>query len=475
MTAPPTVVAWRSRLAALARGNLGAMLADNVVLMAMNMAILVMINRVYARPGDTTDAGRLAVIISVMLGAVLLTSGGVSRAVVLRLSRVRAAGGEGAGDEIARTIGGGVVLAVVLSAALTVLGLAAPWLVHRIVQAGWPEHAAGVASYVGPFQWAALWVPSYSLLLVMVAVYDGFQQMRWSLWAEAGTFQLLRFVVAAWAMLAAGLAWGGLVAAWAVAFAAGLVLVALELAWFLRRQRQRVAWTGLPLKGMLRDAGYLFLPWMAPMLVSQAGVLMAWAGGGAEASAAFWVAWTVAIGAMELCLPVGRVLFPAVAALARQADPQALRRALRLSFWGTSAVMLTAFFAVTALKGWVLAYLNQPGQATVLTVLMAAGFFEVHRTVFNPVLLATGYERILTLLEWLVLVTILVAGGGAMAAWGLYGLAGVFLVVYVVAAMLRVHLVARATGVRMWPDVLATAVVVLGVAGAVVAYEASVR
>jgi len=473
--APTSATGLRARLGGLACGNLGSLLANQAVLSLMNMAILVMINRVYARAGHTADAGRLAVVLSIMLAAVLLTSSGMARAVTLRLSRARAEGGDALPDTVARTVGGGLVLGALIGLVLTALGLAAPWLVLAAVRAWRPQFAAVVQSYVGPLQLGALWLPSYSLLLVMVAVYDGFQKMRWSLLAEAGTFHLLRFGAAALVMLAAGLAWTGLVAAWAAAYALGAALVGVELAIFLRRQGQRVAWAGLPLRGILRDAAFMFLPTTAPLLVSQAGVLVSWAGGGEEASAAFWVTWTIAVAAMEFCMPVGRVLFPAVPALHRQSDPAGLRRALRASFWGVSGVMLAALAGVSLFKGYVLNYLHQPGQGALLTVFMAAGFFEVHRTVFNPVLLATGRERALTLLEWLVLVAIVVGGGAAMAARGLGGLALVFLAAYVAAAFVRVHWVARATGIRLWPDALATAVAVLGAAVAMLAYETAGR
>ena len=181
--------------------------------------------------------------------------------------------------------------------------------------------------------------------------------------------------------------------------------------------------------------------------------------------------WTVAIAAMEFCQPVGRVLFPAVPNLSRHPDPKELGRALRASFRGVAAVMLVAFAAIHVVKGWVLAYLHQEGQEGLLTILLAAGFFEVHRTVLNPVLLATGREKVLTVLEWCALATILAGGGAAMAAWGLPGLAAVFLTVYVTSGGLRVYLVTKATGVRLWLDAAVTTAIILGATVVVLARE----
>ena len=468
---PPTIPRLRERILRLVRGNLGALMANQAVLSLMNLAILVMINRVYARPGDTADAGRLAVVLSIMLAAVLLTTSGIARSVTLRISRARAEAREGASETIARTLGGGIVLGAAVAAALVAAGVVIPQVVLAVVREWYPQDADLVASYVGPLQLGALWLPAYSMLLVMVAVFDGFQRMRWSLLAEAGTFHLLRFLAAAVVMLVVGLAWTGLVGVWAAVYAVGAGLVAAELAVFLRRERQPVTWRGLPLRPMMRDAALMFLPTVAPLLVLQTGVLVAWVGGGAEASAAFWVTWTIAIAAMELCQPVGRVLFPAVPNLSRHPDPRELARALRASFWGVAAVMLVALVVIHLAKGWVLEYLHQESQRAVLTVFLAAGFFEVHRTVFNPVLLATGREKVLTVLEWCVLATILAGGGAAMATWGLPGLAGVFLAVYVISAALRVYLVTKATGVRLWLDATVTAAVVLGATAVLLAWE----
>ncbi len=474
-TAPSGAGGIRERLSAMVRGNLGAMLANQGILSLMNLAILVMINRVYASADDTSDAGRLAVVLAVMLAAVLLTTSGVARSVTLRISRARAEGGDGAPEAIARTVGGGVVLGAGIALLLTAAGLTIPQVVLAVVRRWHPGQADLVASYVGPLQLGALWLPGYSMLLVMVAVFDGFQRMRWSLLAEAGTFHLLRFISAAVVMLGAGLAWTGLVGVWAATYAVGAALVAVELAAFLRRQRQPVTWRGLPLAGMTRDAALMFLPTVAPLLTSQAGVLVAWVGHGAKASAAFWVTWTVSIAAMEFCQPVGRVLFPAVPNLARHPDPKELGRALRASFWGVAAVMLAAFAVIHVAKGWVLGYLHQEGQEGLLTILVAAGFFEVHRTVLNPVLLASGREKVLTILEWCALATILAGGAAAMTAWALPGLAAVFLAVYVVSGAVRVYLVTKATGVRLWLDAAVTGAVILGATAVLLALELEVR
>jgi hypothetical protein len=264
------------------------------------------------------------------------------------------------------------------------------------------------------------------------------------------------------AMLVAGWAWTGLVGAWAAAYSVAVAVVGIELSVFLRRRCQPVAWRGLPLASMVRDAFFMFLPASAPMLFGQAGVLVAWVGGGSEASATFWVTWSLSLAVLALCGPVGRVLFPAIPNLRRAADPGEMARVLRRTFWGVSAVALAFVLVVNLVRGWLLAYLHQDGHDAILTVLLAAGFFEVHRVVLNPVLLATGYERVLTLLEWLGLGAILVGGLAAVASGGVMALAWVFLLVYILSAAARMALIARAAGVRLWLDAAVTAAILLG-------------
>jgi hypothetical protein len=48
-------------------------------------------------------------------------------------------------------------------------------------------------------------------------------------------------------------------------------------------------------------------------------------------------------------------------------------------------------------------------------------------------------------------------------AWGVIGLAGVFVAVLLVGTLVRVALVARATGVGLWRETLVTTAVVLAV------------
>ena len=457
----------RERLGRLASGNLAALTANQCLTALANVAILFMINRVYAREGETTDAGRLALVIAIIHGVLLVSASGVARSVTIRISRARAERGREAVENIARSIGGGLVLTLVFSALLVVLGLALPEAVLAAARRWWPGQADLVGVYVRPLQVGALWLPGGCLIIVTVAVFDGFQRMRWSLAAEAGTFQMLRLAAAVLVILVFVWPWTMMALAWAVAYTLAAGLVAVQLALFLRRRRQPVRWRALPLREMAGDAWLMFLPMIAPLLVTHTGVLVAWAGGGDEASAAFWVTWAMAIAMSELSRPVGRLLLPAVPNLRRMPDRHEMARVLRLAFWGVGGVTFLFFVGLTVAKGWLLAYLHQESHRIVLTVFMTAGFFEVYRTVFNPVLLATGRKKAIATLEWLGLGAIVVIGVLAMAAFGLVGLAVVFLMVYLVSAALRVKMIASATGVRLWLDASVMAAVVLG-AGAVI-------
>jgi len=473
MTAPatPTLETIRRRIALMVRGNLGVMMLNQVLLALTNLVLLILINRVYARPGDTGDAGRLAAIMSIMMAAVLLAVGGVARAVTLRLSCARADPAGNVKDSLSTMVGGGLVLASVIGMGLALVGLAAPSLVLAGARAWWPAHADLVDSYVRPLQLGALWLPGYSVIMMAAAVYDGFQSMRWSLLAEAGTLQLLRILAAVLVMSVLGWAWTSLVSAWAVAFVIAHVVVLGEMALFLRVNRQPVAWRGLPLGGLVRDGAVLFLPTMAPLLISRAGVLIAWAGAGVQASAGFWVTWTLATAATEFCMPVSRVLFPAVPNLRRHPDRGKLTRVLRASFWGVSAVTIASFIVIIAFKHRILTYLNQELQAAALTAFLAAAFFDVHRMVFNPVLLVMGRGKALALLEWLSLASILAGGFAAVNAWGVLGLAGVFVVVQVLSAVVRVSMIARVSGAVVWLDTVVSGALVLAATGALLFLE----
>ncbi len=466
-----SVAAIRRRLGQLARGNLAALTVSNGLTALVSAAILIMVNRVYAREGETSDAGRLALVIAIIHGVLLVSANGVARSVTIRISRARAERGREAVENIARSIGGGLVLTLVFGAMLVVFGLALPEAVLAAARTWWPGQADLVRVYVRPLQMGALWLPGGCLVIVMVAVFDGFQRMRWSLAAEAGTFQMLRLAAAVLVILVFAWPWTMMTLAWAVAYALAASLVAAQLALFLRRRRQPVRWRALPLREMAGDAWLMFLPTTAPLLVMHTGVLVAWAGGGDEASATFWVTWAMAIAMSGLSRPVGRLLLPAVPNLRRAPDRHEMARVLRLAFWGVSGVTFVFFVGLTVAKGWLLAYLHQESHRIVLTVFMAAGFFEVYRTVFNPVLLATGRKKAIATLEWLGLGAIVVIGGLAMAVFGLVGLAVVFLVVYLVSAALRVKMIASATGVRFWLDACVMAAVVLGASAVIGAIE----
>jgi len=465
---PLTLRAVLDRCRGFVRGNLGALFANQVALGLVNVVLLYMIKDAYR---DDQDVGRLAAVLSAMLAAVILTANGVASSITLRISRTRAGEGEGPSPEIGRTLGAGLALAVVIGIVMAVLGVLAPYALLAGARAWRPEAVADIEAGIRPWQTAALWLPSYALLVVIGAVFDGFQRMRWSVLAEAGTFQVVRLAVAAAVMYVAGWAWTGLVGAWAVGYAVAVALMAAELAVFLRRRRQPVVWRGLPLKGMLRDTVFMFLPRNAPTLFSHVGVLTAWIAGGPVASAGFWVARNLSVAAVEFCQPIGRVLFPALPGLDRMADRTQMRRTLRVSFWAVSGMTFFFFLLVQFAKGLLLRVFHAEAAGAGLTVLLAVGFLEVHRTVFNPVLLAMGRERALTVLEWAGLALVLAGGLAATPAYGLMGLALVFLGVYLVGAAVRVAWVARSTGVRMWVDAAASGAAVLAVTAAFLLVE----
>ena len=450
------------------RGNLGALFANQVALGLANVVLLYMIKDVYR---DDKDVGRLAAVLSAMLAAVIITANGVAGSITLRISCLRADEGERPSPEIARTLGGGLVLALVLGVVMAILGIVAPYVLLAAARAWWPESAADIEAGIRPWQAAAFWLPSYAMLVVVGAIFDGFQRMRWSLLAEAGTFQAVRLGVAAGVMYVLCWSWSGLVGAWAVGYAIATVLILGELAMFLRRRGQPVAWSHLPMKGLLRDTVFMFLPRNAPTLFSHVGVLTAWIAGGPVASAGFWVARNLSVAAVEFCQPIGRVLFPALPALDRTADRTQMRQTLRRSFWAVTGMTFFIFLVFQFAKGPILAIFHEETIRPGLTVLLAVGFLEVHRTVFNPVLLATGCEKALTVLEWVGLALVLVGGLAVTPAFGLLGLALVFLAVYVIGAGVRVAWVVSRTGVRIWADAVISTVVVLAVTAAFLVAE----
>jgi len=456
------------RLHLFVRGNLGALFANQVALGLANVLLLYMIKDVYR---DDQDVGRLAAVLSAMLAAVIITANGVAGSLTLRISRTRAEEGEGPSPTIAQTLGGGLVLALVLGVSMAILGLVMPYVLLAGARVWWPESVPDIEAGIRVWQAAAFWLPSYALLVVVGAVFDGFQRMRWSLLAEAGTFQMARLVVAAGVMYLLGWGWKGLVGAWAVGYAVATVLIVGELAVFLRRRKQPVAWSGLPMKGLLRDTVFMFLPRNAPTLFSHVGVLTAWLAGGPVAAAGFWVARNLSVAAVEFCQPIGRVLFPVMPSLDRMADRTLMRQTLRRSFWAVSGMTFFFFLAFQFAKGPILALFHAGAAGPGLTVLLAVGFLEVHRTVFNPVLLATGREKALTVLEWIGLALVLAGGLAVTPAWGLLGLAFVFLGVYVLGAGVRVAWVVSRTGVRIWADAIISTAIVLAVTAAFLVAE----
>jgi O-antigen/teichoic acid export membrane protein len=468
---PPTPTAPSDRYAFYAR--VAGSTAYLTVALATTNAALFGCDVVLARSLTPRDYGLVIYLTGLVTIVLNLSDLGLSRYLPSALASALAQGETGRAN---RTCGNALVIQVIAACALAaVLGglfFRAPSAIEAVRRAlGAPPSDVPLEPYVWPLTvMFGLWVLIFSVTRLITAVYDGYQQMRYSFLA-ALVRDPVRLVVLAVAMVLAATLdsalWGQALSALPI-----LVLSLILLALFRRANpAARFALGPSERPALVRDSLYYFVPsvglWLFPELVK-------------VTTGTFDVPETV--GRLKICLGLASLAFVALAAVQRAFLPAFSEKAsdkpvLQASFLGLVKVAgLLSFlvFAGMVTVGPYLVRLVFGPQYSVdvirnlLVVLSLAAFFEGYRLVTEPLLQGTGHFRILGVVEFVRLAVFIVLAAVMIPRWSGVGAAAAIAGAALLAWALRFILVHRRVVRVPWPAMIAVAALVSAIAGSAV-------
>jgi stage V sporulation protein B len=285
---------------------------------------------------------------------------------------------------------------------------------------------------------SSLWIWMVFLLRLITAFFDGFQRMELALAVTVVT-EVLRFASAivcflmGWSIV--GAVWG-----WLVAYSLSLVVAALLLLWFFRREgvRWHYQW-GTPRK-LLGYGFYLHLPNVGRAIVPIVmNMILGWFATADDVSL-YAVCQSLTTLSFLVLMPFSRALFPAASEAFAADNRDLISRIgnISLKYVGLISFVVLCGFSLLSREILWLTYGPEYVEAVgILTILAFAVFLESFRVVADPLLAGTQFARTVTEIEIARSLVAIALGMLLIKHYGTVGAALTILVAYGVNALLK--------------------------------------
>ncbi len=426
--------------------------------------------------GDAAAFGLITYVVGLVSIPLYLSDLGLSRALPAALASAVA---RGETREANRACGNALALQAAATGVLSAGVVAASYRLPEVVEAvrglfGLDAGGVAIPEYVAPWcRVLVVWMAAMSIVRLLSAIFDGYQKMRYSFLGALLREPVRMVCIAAvgwWFVFGTGVA--VLVLALSSVAALGLNMVLFR---FFQRANPdcRFAFDRTGCARMLRESLYFYLPlvglWIFPELVKvMAGTLDS----------------PETVGRVTVCLRLSMLAFVVLGALPRAMLPAFSEKAqdmavLRASFLGllkyaglanfvVFAVMVSAGpHLVRAIFG--AAYAVQDIYAVMVLVSLGS-FFEIYRLLTEPALQATGHARAAGVVEVVRVAAFVGLATVWIPRWPLLGVAAAFVVVNLLAWLLRFVVTHRWVVRVPWFAMVGTAGLASGVAALALAH-----
>lgn len=403
---------------------------------------LFLANLCLARAYSPADLGALFLVMSITGVFMVLAELGIPQAVTIRLSE--SVGQERSADRPERGVnsilGSSYAVGLTAGVILTVLLAAlSPFFSPHLSRAD-----LGSALVI-----SSLWVSTSMLLKICHAVFNGFQRMEYSLLlavlSEPG--KLLVVLVA----LLFNASWSAVVWGWTGVYVGSMaVALAITLAFLRAKGYSPALEASSHQKKLLRQGLMLYSPVLGAFLLPY---LLNIVVGRYEVQYVTYLTLCLSLTSVYFVVfsAISLTLLPVTAHLAARGESGRLVRitttVLRcVGLSGFAILVLFHFFGAKLLK--ILFGLEFEGCEEFLRILTAAVFFDMFKTVLDPLLMGTGHGGLVTLLEWIKVGVILMVGCFTIERYGLTGLSWTLLAVFTGIAAAKVILARVVVGLK---------------------------
>jgi len=291
---------------------------------------------------------------------------------------------------------------------------------------------------------SSIWILTSILLKISLGVFNGFQKMKYSFFLN--TFvEPLKLLVVALALIFS-FSWQNVIRGWALTYVVGCLASLLLLVIFLHKEKVPLNFKDKQCKGkILRDGVFLFSPILGSFLIPYILNLVLAKYEVSEVSY-FVLSFSLTSVYFVIFNAFSLAFLPIATQLKVQKDEEHLRNIVvvgvkYIGLVGFGILLIFYFFSGLLLGNLFGAQYIKAQQ--VLKILAFGVFFDVFKTIYDPLLMGTGRGGIVTIVEWVKLGIIIVVGSLTIERFSLLGAGITLFVSFLVASSLKLYFVVK--------------------------------
>lgn len=297
---------------------------------------------------------------------------------------------------------------------------------------------------------SSIWILASILLKVSQGVFNGFQKMKYSFFLNS-IVEPLKFWVVILALIF-GFSWKGVIWGWTLAYILAFLACTFLLFIFLNKEKIPLTFKPKQCKGeMLQKGLLLFSPALGSFLVPYILNLVL---AKHEVSEVSYFALSFSLTSVYFVIfnAFSLAFLPAATQLMVQKDKERLTNIVivgvkYIGLGGFGILLIFYFFSGFILRNL---YGSQYLKAQQVLILLAFGvFFDIFKTISDPLLMGTGRGGVVTVVEWIKVGMILILSSFAIERFGLRGAGIALFVSFLTASFLKLFFIQRFLNIRL--------------------------
>lgn len=403
---------------------------------------LFMTNLILSRLFPPSELSLVFIVISIA-GIFMATSEmGIPQAVTIKLSERISKG---------RSSGGGSDINSIIISSYTLGGIIGVILMlFLFLNSNFISSKISNVNIASALKVSSIWILASIVLKISQGVFNGFQKMKYSFFLNS-IAEPLKFWVVILALIF-GFSWKQVIWGWTLAYIVAFLACVLLVFIFLNGEKIPLVFRTKQCKReMLHDGLFLFSPVVGSFLVPYIlNLILA----KHEVSEVSYFALSFSLTSIYFVIfnAFSLAFLPAATQLMVQKDRERLSNIVivgikYIGLGGFGILLVFYFFSGSILKNL---YGSQYLKAQYVLILLAFSvFFDIFKTISDPLLMGIGRGGIVTVVEWIKVGMIVILSSFAIDRFGLVGAGMVLFVSFLTASSLKLFFIQRALDIRL--------------------------
>ena len=403
---------------------------------------LFIMNLILSRLFPPLDLSLIFIVISITGIFMAISEMGIPQAVTINLSeRISKSPSSGGGSDINSIIISSYMLGAMIGIIL---------MLFLFLSSNFISSKVSSINIASALKMSSIWILASILLKISQGVFNGFQKMKYSFFLNC-IAEPLKFWVVILALVF-GFSWKEVIWGWTLAYIVAFLACVFLLFIFLNKEKIPLVFNTTQCKGeMLQKGLLLFSPILGSFLVPYIlNLILA----KHEVSEVSYFALSFSLTSVYFVIfnAFSLAFLPAATQLMVEKDKERLTNIVivgikYIGLGGFGILLMFYFFS-----GFILSnlYGSQYMKAQQVLILLAFSvFFDIFKTICDPLLMATGRGGVVTVVEWIKVGIILMFSSFAIDRFGLRGAGIALFVSFLTASSLKLFFIQRSLNIRL--------------------------